>query len=84
MTSVRSLRSSIFLLVAMVVAAADTTATAQEPAHRLAIQVNQNDKAVMDLALNNAKNVIDYYKAKGETVAIEIVTLRAGLAHAAG
>jgi intracellular sulfur oxidation DsrE/DsrF family protein len=47
--------------------------------HKVAIQVNQNDKAVMDLALNNAKNVIDYYKAKGETVAIEIVTYGPGL-----
>ena len=42
--------------------------------HKVAIQVNQNDRAVMDLALNNAKNVIDYYRDKGEAVAIEIVT----------
>jgi uncharacterized protein len=47
--------------------------------HQVAIQVNQNDKALMDLALNNAKNVIDYYKAKGETVTIEIVTYGPGL-----
>jgi uncharacterized protein len=47
--------------------------------HKLAIQVNQNDKAVMDLALNNARNVIDYYTAKGETVAIEIVAYGPGL-----
>ena len=47
--------------------------------HKVAIQVNQNDKAVMDLALNNAKNIIDYYKAKGEIVAIEIVTYGPGL-----
>ena len=47
--------------------------------HKVAIQVNQNDKAVMDLALNNAKNVIDYYKQKGETVAVEIVTYGPGL-----
>jgi hypothetical protein len=47
--------------------------------HKIAIQVNQNDKAVMDLALNNAKNIIDYYKAKRETVAIEIVTYGPGL-----
>jgi intracellular sulfur oxidation DsrE/DsrF family protein len=47
--------------------------------HKVAIQVNQNDKAVMDLALNNAKNVIDYYGAKGETVAVEIVTYGPGL-----
>lgn len=47
--------------------------------HKLAIQVNQNDKAVMDLTLNNVHNVIDYYKAKGEAVAIEIVTYGPGL-----
>lgn len=47
--------------------------------HKVAIQVDENDKAVMNLALNNAKNIIDYYKAKGETVAIEIVTYGPGL-----
>jgi intracellular sulfur oxidation DsrE/DsrF family protein len=53
--------------------------TAPVATHKVAIQVNQNDKAVMDLALNNAKNVIDYYWAKGETVAVEIVTYGPGL-----
>jgi intracellular sulfur oxidation DsrE/DsrF family protein len=47
--------------------------------HKVAIQVDQNDKAVMDLALNNAKNIAEYYKAKNETVAIEIVTYGPGL-----
>jgi intracellular sulfur oxidation DsrE/DsrF family protein len=61
--------------------AAQTKPTKSAPAatHKVAIQVNQNDKAVMDLALNNAKNVIDYYKEKGETVAVEIVTYGPGL-----
>ena len=61
--------------------AAQTKPTKSAPAatHKVAIQVNQNDKAVMDLALNNAKNVIDYYKAKFETVAVEIVTYGPGL-----
>ena len=60
---------------------AEQSKVAKSPAvtHKVAIQVNQNDKAVMDLALNNAKNVIDYYKAKGESVAIEIVTYGPGL-----
>jgi intracellular sulfur oxidation DsrE/DsrF family protein len=49
------------------------------PAHKVAIQVSQNDKAQMDLALNNARNVIDYYKRKGESVAVEIVTYGPGL-----
>jgi hypothetical protein len=33
----------------------------------------------MELALNNAKNVVDHYKAKGEAVDIEIVTDGPGL-----
>ncbi len=33
----------------------------------------------MNLALNNAKNVLDHYQKKGETVAIEIVTYGPGL-----
>ena len=47
--------------------------------HKVAMQVSQNDKAVMDLALNNARNIVEYYKEKGETVAIEIVTYGPGL-----
>ena len=47
--------------------------------HRLAIHVDDNDAKVMNLALNNAKNVLDYYAAKGETVAIEIVAYGPGL-----
>jgi intracellular sulfur oxidation DsrE/DsrF family protein len=33
----------------------------------------------MNLALNNAKNVIDYYKGRGEKVSVEIVTFGPGL-----
>ena len=47
--------------------------------HKVAIQVNQNDKAVMELALNNAKNIIDFYKSRGDPVAVEIVTYGPGL-----
>jgi hypothetical protein len=43
-------------------------------AHRLVIQVDQNDPAVMNLALNNATNVIDYYRAKGDDVNVDVVT----------
>ena len=54
-------------------------ATSGKALHKVAIQVSQNDKAQMDLALNNAKNVIEYYKGKGEPVDIEIVTYGPGL-----
>jgi len=47
--------------------------------HRLVIQVNQNDPAVMNLALNNATNVLDYYRKKGEEADVEIVAYGPGL-----
>jgi intracellular sulfur oxidation DsrE/DsrF family protein len=47
--------------------------------HRLVIQVDQNDPAVMNLALNNATKVIDYYRAKGEDVDVDVVTYGPGL-----
>jgi len=47
--------------------------------HRVAIQVNQNDLQVMNLALNNASNVLDYYRGKNEEVEIDIVAYGPGL-----
>jgi uncharacterized protein len=57
-----------------------TTKTHQlRKVHRIVIQVDQNDPAVMNLALNNATNVIDYYRAKGEDVNVDVVTYGPGL-----
>jgi uncharacterized protein len=47
--------------------------------HKIAIQVSENDKNVMNRALNNTKNLIDLYTARGEEAAIEIVTFHDGL-----
>ena len=47
--------------------------------HKVAIQVSDNDKNLMNRALNNTKNLVDFYKAKGETVVVEIVTFHDGL-----
>lgn len=47
--------------------------------HRVAIQVDQNDPAVMNLALNNATNIMETYKDRGEEVEIELVTYGPGL-----
>jgi intracellular sulfur oxidation DsrE/DsrF family protein len=58
---------------------APKVAQATERPHRIAIQVDQNDPAVMNLALNNATNVIEYYRAKGEEVDVDIVTYGPGL-----
>ncbi len=54
-------------------------AIAEGALHKLAIHVDENDPAVMNLALNNAQNVHSYYTQKGETVDIEIVAYGPGL-----
>jgi uncharacterized protein len=52
---------------------------ADKKPHRLILQVNTNDPAVMNLTLNNATNVAQYYKDLDEKVSIEIVTFGPGL-----
>jgi uncharacterized protein len=47
--------------------------------HRILLQVDQNDPAVMNLALNNATNLIDYYRAKHLDIKIDLVTYGPGL-----
>ena len=47
--------------------------------HRVSIQIDQNDPDLMNLALNNATNIMEQYKSKGETVQIEVVTYGPGL-----
>ena len=58
---------------------ATTALAADTRPHRVAIQVDQNDPQVMNLALNNATNVIEYYRAKNEDVDVDIVTYGPGL-----
>jgi intracellular sulfur oxidation DsrE/DsrF family protein len=50
-----------------------------EKQHRLVLQVNTNEPAMMNLALNNATNVTQYYKDLGEKVSVQIVTFGPGL-----
>ena len=52
---------------------------ADTKSHRVAIQVDQNDPQVMNLALNNATNVIEHYRARNEDVDVDIVTYGPGL-----
>jgi uncharacterized protein len=47
--------------------------------HRLILQVNTNDPAAMNLALNNATNVSQHYKRVGDNVSVEVVTFGPGL-----
>ena len=47
--------------------------------HRVAVHVDDNDAKAMNLALNNAKNLLDYYRDKGESVVVEVVAYGPGL-----
>jgi len=54
-------------------------APAEKKEHYLILQVNSNDPAAMNLALNNAMNVAQYYKEIGDSVKIEVITFGPGL-----
>jgi intracellular sulfur oxidation DsrE/DsrF family protein len=54
-------------------------ATRDNAVHRLLIQVDQNDPAVMNLALNNAANVVEYYRGRGERADVDVVAYGPGL-----
>jgi intracellular sulfur oxidation DsrE/DsrF family protein len=56
-----------------------TAVEKKEKLHQLVLQVNTNEPAMMNLALNNATNVAQYYKDLGEKVTIEVVTFGPGL-----
>ncbi len=47
--------------------------------HRVTIQVDQNEPAVMNLLLNNVTNIIETYHSKGQDVKIEVVAYGPGL-----
>jgi intracellular sulfur oxidation DsrE/DsrF family protein len=51
----------------------------QKQPHRLVIQVDVNDPAVMNLALNNVSNVAQHYSEIGQKVEIEVVAFGPGL-----
>jgi uncharacterized protein len=71
------IRLAIAALLSMPLVSGSFAADAKS--HRVSIQVDQNDPQVMNLALNNATNVIEYYRAKNEDVDVDIVTYGPGL-----
>jgi intracellular sulfur oxidation DsrE/DsrF family protein len=75
----RSLLRNLATVALMSIAFASASAAADGKTHRIAIQVDQNDPQVMNLALNNATNVIEYYRGKNEDVDVDIVAYGPGL-----
>jgi uncharacterized protein len=74
-----ALLRSLVVALSLVLIAGPAVATKTKPPHRVTIQVDQNDPDVMNMALNNAKNVLEHYRSKGEEAEVEIVAYGPGL-----
>jgi intracellular sulfur oxidation DsrE/DsrF family protein len=77
-------RRSIFKISVAALAAAPlfgrkAVAAAEKKQHKLSLHVDQNDPAVMRLALGNSRNAHELFTSMGEDVAIEIVCYSQGL-----
>jgi intracellular sulfur oxidation DsrE/DsrF family protein len=74
------MRRFVFAVAALAAAFAMPAYAAENAKpHRIAIQVDQNDPALMNLVLNNVSNLTEYYHSKGEQVQIEVVAYGPGL-----
>jgi intracellular sulfur oxidation DsrE/DsrF family protein len=71
----RRLATAILLSIAF----AASALAAESKTHRIAIQIDQNDPQVMNMVLNNAAHVIEYYRDRNEDVDVEIVAYGPGL-----
>ena len=71
------LRLAAIALMSIVFASASLAADGKP--HHIAIQIDQNDPQVMNMVLNNATNVIEFYRAKNEDVDVDVVAYGPGL-----
>lgn len=53
--------------------------TSSKKVHRIVVQVDSGERSKMNLALNNATNIEQFYRARGEKVEIEVVAFSDGL-----
>lgn len=67
------------LITAAAIALAPLAAWAEGVHHKIAVQVNQNDPQVLNMALNNVQNLYKYYESQGDTAEIEVVAYGPGL-----
>lgn len=68
-----------FLGAALAVMATTGMGLAAGEGPKVAIHVDQDDPATMNMALNNAVNIIKHYQSLGQTATVEIVTYGPGL-----
>jgi uncharacterized protein len=66
-------------IIALLSMAFSSAVFAQGKTHRIAVHVDQNDPQVMNMALNNVTNIIEYYRGRNEEVSVEVVAYGPGL-----
>lgn len=79
MTKLRPFVTAVIVLIAGAIVTAGAYAAENTKPHRIAIQTDQNDPALMNLVLNNVSNLTEYYNGKGEDVHIEVIAYGPGL-----
>jgi intracellular sulfur oxidation DsrE/DsrF family protein len=75
----RGFLTRLATLMLLSMAFASSSYAADGKLHRITIQIDQNDPQVMNMVLNNATNVIEYYRDKSEDVDLDIVAYGPGL-----
>ncbi|MBK5951257.1 hypothetical protein CH339_11515 [Rhodobium orientis] len=66
-------------MAAAILLAAAQPGFAAGKTHKIAVHVDQSDKTVLNMALNNVQNLKKYYDAQGDTAIIEVVAYGPGL-----
>ncbi len=69
----------IVVALSILLAVSSSSFAGDTKLHRVTIQVDQNDPAVINLLLNNVTNIIETYNSKGQDVQIEVVAYGPGL-----
>jgi intracellular sulfur oxidation DsrE/DsrF family protein len=76
MTFLRTIMFGVLAIAALVLPSAAET---QKGAYKVALHVDDNDVAKMNLTLNNVQNIIQDFKKSGQKIVIEVVTYGPGL-----
>ncbi len=69
----------IFATIAVVFMFAAPVFAQEQVVHRIAFHIDENDPKLMNLTLNNVKNVTAYFESIGEAVEIQVVAYGPGL-----
>ncbi|MDB5596116.1 MAG: hypothetical protein JWM36_3077 [Hyphomicrobiales bacterium] len=75
----RTIQLCVALLCSAPLFATAPAWTAEGKTHHVVFQIDVNDPDIMNLTLNNATNVIDYYRDKHEEVELDVVAFGPGL-----